>query len=55
MKARLPHQTYERSSLHFGSAEVGEEVEDVLKVAEDRVVDWQLAIENFLKVSADVL
>lgn len=38
----------------LGGREVGEEVEDVLEVAEDGVVDGELAVEDLLEVGLDV-
>lgn len=38
----------------FGSGEVGEEIEDVLEAAEDRVVDRELAVKDLLEVGADI-
>lgn len=35
--------------------QVGEEVEDVLEVAEDGVVDGEFFVDDFLQVLADVL
>lgn len=41
-------------AIIIGCGEVGEKVEDVLKVPEDRMVDRKLAVENFLEVGSDV-
>ena len=38
----------------LGCGQVGEQVEDVLEIAEDGVVDGEVAVENLLQVSLDV-
>ena len=38
----------------LGRRQVGEEVEDVLQVAEDGVVDGQLAVYDLLEVGLDL-
>ena len=42
------------AGLGLWCGEVREEVEDVLKVAQDGVVNWQLAVEHFLEIGLDV-
>lgn len=42
------------SAEGLGSGQVRQKIEDVLQVAEDGVVDGQVAVEDFLQVGADV-
>lgn len=42
------------AGLGLWCGEVGEEIEDVLQIAEDGVVDRQLAVEHFLEIGLDV-